>query len=278
MFSLHRRIWYFTVAVAATAAAVLLMRGRVDAPSSEMERDPEAVVAEMLGALNDDPRVQREETRALVVRVGGLAEEGRIDSAEAALALGLLRMNRGDAAGAEEAMRRAAGLRPEWGWPHTMLGIVLFGEKRHAEAEACFLRAIAAAPTWSRPHNDLAILLRTTGRLDEAEPHALRAIALDPDNVAGQNNYGNLLVELGRLEDAEAAYWKAVALDPDHPAPHYNLACLASLQGRPEAAFGPLRRAVELDDAFRREALKDPDFDALRDLPEFQAIVHAGPD
>lgn len=277
MLSRHRLIWYFTAAVAATAAAVLLARGRADAPSSATDRDPEAVVEEMLEALDADPRVQREATRALVVHVADLAEEGGLDSAETALALGLLRMNQGDAAGAEEAMRRAAEQRPDWGWPHTMLGIVLFGEKRYAEAEARFLRAIEAEPSWSRPHNDLAILLRTTGRLEEAEPHALRAIALEPDNVAGQNNYGNLLVELGRLDEAEAAYRKAIALDPDHPAPHYNLACLASLQGRPEAAFDPLRRAVELDDAFRREALKDPDFDALRDLPAFQAIVHAGP-
>jgi hypothetical protein len=34
-----------------------------------------------------------------------------------------------------------------------------------------------------------------------------------------------------------------------------------------------LRQAVEADDVFKKGALEDPDFDAIRDEPEFSAIT-----
>jgi tetratricopeptide (TPR) repeat protein len=53
----------------------------------------------------------------------------------------------------------------------------------------------------------------------------------------------------------------------------YNLACAESLLGRTEAALDHLRQCVEADPNFKKNALGDSDFDAIRDDPEFSAIT-----
>jgi tetratricopeptide (TPR) repeat protein len=53
----------------------------------------------------------------------------------------------------------------------------------------------------------------------------------------------------------------------------YNLACVEVLNGEPEPALDHLRRAIELEERFREHARTDEDFAAIRDRPEFQAIL-----
>jgi tetratricopeptide (TPR) repeat protein len=60
---------------------------------------------------------------------------------------------------------------------------------------------------------------------------------------------------------------------PDDAAVLYNLACAESLTGRRDQALEHLQRAIELDSDFRDNAEKDPDFDAIRDDPEFASAV-----
>jgi tetratricopeptide (TPR) repeat protein len=60
---------------------------------------------------------------------------------------------------------------------------------------------------------------------------------------------------------------------PDDAGILYNLACAESLAGRREEAVGHVRKAVELDASFAELAAKDPDFEAIRDEPEFSAVA-----
>src|SRR5262245_43469340 len=53
----------------------------------------------------------------------------------------------------------------------------------------------------------------------------------------------------------------------------YNLACAESLLGRKESALRHLRQCVEADESFKKNALEDSDFEAIRDDPEFSAIT-----
>jgi tetratricopeptide (TPR) repeat protein len=53
----------------------------------------------------------------------------------------------------------------------------------------------------------------------------------------------------------------------------YNLACAESRLGRKEAALRHLRQSVETDAQYKKNAVEDPDFDAIRDDPEFSAIT-----
>jgi tetratricopeptide (TPR) repeat protein len=53
----------------------------------------------------------------------------------------------------------------------------------------------------------------------------------------------------------------------------YNLACAESRLGRKESALMHLRECVETEERFKQNAIGDPDFDAIRDDPEFSAIT-----
>jgi hypothetical protein len=81
------------------------------------------------------------------------------------------------------------------------------------------------------------------------------------------------LYEEGRY--AEAADRAAPLADahPEYPGLAYNTACLESLAGRPGPAIEHLRRAIEGSERFREYAAEDTDLDAIRDRPEFAALL-----
>lgn len=245
-------------------------------PGTEQHVD---CVATMLALIEADPTMDEAETKAAVAVVAKHAQDGDLHTAESYYALALYYTEQQSFEGAEEAYRSAIALKPEWSRPHNGLGVLLANhtEGRAEEAEEAYRTAIRLEPEWSRPHNDLAILLRLTGRLDEAQQEALTALRYGPDSVATHNNYANLLVKQGRLDEAEPFYLKAIRLDSEHPKPYYNLACLYSLQGKKEQVYPLLNKAITLDERLRAEAQKDPDFETLREDPEFGKILTDAP-
>jgi tetratricopeptide (TPR) repeat protein len=74
-------------------------------------------------------------------------------------------------------------------------------------------------------------------------------------------------------DKAVEAYERMLEETPGDAGVLYNLACAESLLGRKAAALDHLRQAVEADPAFKKGALEDPDFDAIRDDAEFSAIT-----
>ena len=74
-------------------------------------------------------------------------------------------------------------------------------------------------------------------------------------------------------EQAAEVYESFLAETPGNAGFLYNLACAESLLGRKEEALQHLRESVEADAVFKKNALEDPDFDAIRDDPEFSVIT-----
>ena len=74
-------------------------------------------------------------------------------------------------------------------------------------------------------------------------------------------------------EKAVEVYEQFLAETPGDAGFLYNLACAESLLGREKAALEHLRQSVEADDTFKKNALEDPDFDAIRGAPAFSAIT-----
>ncbi|HZI93865.1 MAG TPA: hypothetical protein VFE84_06450, partial [Patescibacteria group bacterium] len=66
---------------------------------------------------------------------------------------------------------------------------------------------------------------------------------------------------------------KAVALLPDHPGMIYRLAVASALVGNKDDSLAQLRRLVSM--SIVEDISGDPDFDSLKDSPEFQRIVEA---
>ena len=107
-----------------------------------------------------------------------------------------------------------------------------------------------------------------------ADPHL-------SSNVAGF--IAQTYAKMGNLAKLEAVLQKIVTLVPDQPEPWYDLAALNTILGKPDQALQSLHQALDL--SARRlksnptahdlllEARKDPRFDPLRNLPEFQKIV-----
>ena len=74
-------------------------------------------------------------------------------------------------------------------------------------------------------------------------------------------------------EKAVEVYERLLAETPGDGGFLYNLACAESLLGRKEDALEHLRQSVEADAVFKKNAIEDPDFDAIRADPEFSAIT-----
>jgi tetratricopeptide (TPR) repeat protein len=74
-------------------------------------------------------------------------------------------------------------------------------------------------------------------------------------------------------DKAAEAYEQFLEETPGDPGFLYNLACAESRLGRKESALRHLRESVEADPQFKKNALEDPDFDSIRDEPEFSAIT-----
>jgi mannose-6-phosphate isomerase-like protein (cupin superfamily) len=77
----------------------------------------------------------------------------------------------------------------------------------------------------------------------------------------------------GRYEEAADA-GRTLALEhPEYPELLYNVACCASLAGRQAEAIEHLSRAIEHSERVREYARQDTDFDAIRDTPDFKALL-----
>ncbi len=104
---------------------------------------------------------------------------------------------------------------------------------------------------------------------------AEKAIAQDRSNGNAMGGGVMALAALGETERAKDWMSRALLIDPDNMTMRYNFACaLATVLGDPDAALDMLTQALENDaGGMLRDTRTDPDFDALRDDPRFQAMI-----
>ena len=83
----------------------------------------------------------------------------------------------------------------------------------------------------------------------------------------------NAMGDLGRVD--EAFEWIGLALEaaPDDTALLYNASCFYARQGIPDKAFEYLGRSVGEGYAHRHWIENDPDWDALREDPQYSKIM-----
>ena len=109
---------------------------------------------------------------------------------------------------------------------------------------------------------------RTLGRAE-------KALALEADNGAAMAAIFTCLLALGEPERAQAMARRAVLIDPDNLTMRYNLACDLVVNVRDfETAIEFLGPVMKNTDRENLEWMKcDPDMDALRSNPRFQAMI-----
>lgn len=84
---------------------------------------------------------------------------------------------------------------------------------------------------------------------------------------------GGLYTRQGRIADGLKMDRKLVRLQPANPTAHYNLACSLALSKRKSAALDELKHAVQLGYSDFDWMQQDPDLEALKNHPEFQALL-----
>ncbi|HJO98140.1 MAG TPA: sulfotransferase [Rhodospirillales bacterium] len=183
-------------------------------------------------ALHQTGAVDRAEGayRAIVEAEPGCAEAWHL--------LGVVAVQKGDAAGAEGHIVRALGLDGEVPRYHNTLATVCAHLGRPEEAERCLRQALALDPGFVDAWYNLGIVLRDLKRSGEAEAAYRRTLDEDPDHLDALNNLGLLIMARHRLKEAEAILRRARDLDPAHTGVLWNLASCLEKRNRLDEAHG----------------------------------------
>ena len=115
-------------------------------------------------------------------------------------------------------------------------------------------------------------LLLQKGNKKEAE--ADFEAVIQKDTIAdGGSCRQYALLSLGRDKDAEEWMERIIESDPDDAGNYYDKACLLSRMGKLNESIAALRTAFEKGYRSFSHIRLDDDMDAVRDLPEFKALV-----
>ena len=174
---------------------------------------------------------------------------------EARIDQGVRLYQRGDYAGAIEALSPVLASTSEYVEARRYLGLSLLYVSRHGEALAVIDEALAESPSDPRLYEALGVIYmaRYTARAytetqredGEAAIEALRkAIELDPDRVNPHYNLGVIYSYRDDIEPARQAFEAALAIDSTFSAAHKRLGMIHRQRGFRQEAMTALERAV----------------------------------
>jgi len=116
---------------------------------------------------------------------------------------------------------------------------------------------------------------RTMHRYAEAVPPLTAAAELSPESVPVWLALGWCYKRIDRLDEAIQALEQALLANTQEAIVHYNLACYWSLAGDVDRALQYLAQSFDIDPRYRELVAHESDFDPIRDLPDFQALMGA---
>jgi tetratricopeptide (TPR) repeat protein len=115
--------------------------------------------------------------------------------------------------------------------------------------------------------------LRLMERYDEAVIPLRMSADQDPGNIHIHMALGWCYKRMNKIECAIQALEEALAYDQDEAILHYNLACYWSLAKNVGLALVHLAQAFELEPEYREMVATEPDFDPVRNHPEFVSLT-----
>src|ERR1017187_7065509 len=139
--------------------------------------------------------------------------------------------------------RRAIRLDAKYPEAINNLGTIYYAEKRYSKATGCYKRALKLAPASASIYSNLGTAYFGEKKYKEAWEAYNTAFQLDPEVFEHRNTYGVLLQER-TVEERALQY---------------------------------IRKALEEGFTDRKKLLQDPEFAALRDLPEFKELLKLEP-
>lgn len=170
------------------------------------------------------------------------------DNALARHHLGVLEMQRGNAAEAARHLETVARLLPGSAAAQSDLGraMLMSGQLQRAA------RAFEAVAVLAGEHPDtrfnLGLVRERQGRLDEAEDQLEQALRLQPDHLKAMLRLAHLKHRRGLVDVARARFQAVLDMVPDHWEALLGLAVLDEQSGDPEGAEARLSRVANSDD------------------------------
>jgi tetratricopeptide (TPR) repeat protein len=116
-------------------------------------------------------------------------------------------------------------------------------------------------------------LLRTADRFNDAIVWLQRSTDLDAENLETYLGLGWCYKRLGRIDLAIESLERALEIPDRTGIVHYNLACYWALAGHVKLAVEYLTAAFEIDPHYRKVLADEPDFDPIRNHPDFLALT-----
>lgn len=143
------------------------------------------------------------------------------------------------------AAERALELAPGLAEAHASIGLIRRNRNDFAGAEQALRRALELDPGYSMAHVWLALVMSAQGRYREAAQIDAEAFRVDPLSPIVNTNAGFDALRAGRLDEAATRFGTAIDVEPMFPVPYSGMARLHMARGAPGEALVWTDRAVE---------------------------------
>lgn len=157
-------------------------------------------------------------------------------------------LQRGDHARGVLLLKLIAPSRPGDAMVHYNLGMALSDTGKLDEAEQSLRTALEIKPDFTNARIALGVAIGRQGRYSDGEGHLVQAVLEEPNNPYALRNLGVCLVaQKKRLADAESHLRKATQLAPDDQIAWTSLGQALMALDRQQEADAALRRAVDIN-------------------------------
>lgn len=163
---------------------------------------------------------------------------------------------------AKKFYEQALKLKPTYAEAQNNIGTVYYAQKSFRRAVSSYQKALKLAPDSASIHMNLGTAYFARKKEKEAIEEYQKALQIDPEVFEHHGTYGVMLEE--RTVEDRARY-------------HYALAKLYATASRNDLALQYLRKALEEGFRDRKKLAQDPEFHAMRELPEFKELMTLEP-
>jgi tetratricopeptide (TPR) repeat protein len=157
---------------------------------------------------------------------------------------------------------RAIKLNSKYAEAVNNLGTIYYAKKSYRRATSQYKKALKLSPDSASIYSNLGTAYFARKNYKDASEAYQQALKLDPEVFEHRSTYGVLLQERNVEERAKF---------------HYYLARTYAQAGMNERALLYIRKSLEEGFKERKKYLEEPEFAALRELPEFQQLMAAEP-
>jgi tetratricopeptide (TPR) repeat protein len=245
-----------------TLAAILITGKFLSAqPGQSLLDSSKTIPPQVTTPLNPEQRADILMARKMYREAVEVYKEGPLESAIIWNKIGIAYHQMLNLDAARKNYEKAIRINPQYSEAVNNLGTVYYAHKNYKKAITHYKRALKIAPESASVYSNLGTAYFARKKYKEAAAAYQTALALDKDVFEHHGTYGVLLEERSVVERAKF---------------HFYLAQTYAKAGMNDRALQYIRKALE--EGFKdKKKLEDPEFDKLRELPEFKEILALEP-